>query len=202
MESTQTDFITVINSLLLVVDYRSDMLDQVRSGDKKVIRESITAAAKAAVLLNVPVVLTTRGPGGKEQFLNEISEDMPAHEIIVRGETSNDALEDPEVFSALRKYKREKLIIAGLWTSESLLETAIHSINEGYDVFGLIDACGDTSSEKHNMGVHRLLKAGVTPITWLSLASEWMNGWAMPADVDTVEITGKYNVMLSHISKY
>ena len=101
----------------------------------------------------------------------------------------------------IRKLNREKLIISGLWTSESFAETAIHAIDYGYDVYGLIDACGDTSQERHNYGVHRMLKAGVTPITWMSLASEWMNGWAEPADSDSEEMAGKYTAMLSYLSR-
>jgi hypothetical protein len=42
----------------------------------------------------------------------------------------------------------------------------------------------------------------VTPITWMSLASEWMNGWAVPAESDyRGEFTGKYNTMLTYLAR-
>lgn len=99
--------------------------------------------------------------------------------------------------------EEKKLIIAGLYTSKNFIETAVHGRREGYDVFGLIDACGDISREDHNSGVHNMLKAGVTPITWMSLTSEWMNGWADPSKAEfTEEVFGKYNAMLTYLARH
>lgn len=200
MESAQTDFISVLNSMLLLVDYNTDMLAQVTSGDKRSIKDAAIASAKAASILNVPVVLTSSERN--RDYIKEIRELFPKHEVLVRNSFGANALSDENVRFKLRKYGREKLVIAGLWTSESFAETALGAIKEGYDVFGLIDACGDTSIERHNFGVHRMLKAGLNPITWMSLASEWMNGWADPMENDSDEVTGKYNFMLSHLSSH
>lgn len=199
MESAQTDFISVLNSMLLLIDYNADMLAQVTSGDRRTIKDAATASAKAASILNVPVLLTASERN--RDYLKEIAELFPKQEIFVRKSIASNALIDEAVRLRLRRYGRDKLVIAGLWTSESFAETALGALKEGYDVFGLIDACGDTSVERHNYGVHRMLKAGLNPITWMSLASEWMNGWADPMENDSDDITGKYNVMLSHLSR-
>lgn len=200
MESAQTDFISVINSLLLLVDYKTEMLAQVRSADRSSIIDAAVASAKAAAILNVPVILTCADRNG--EFVREIKEVFPGKDIIIRN-GSSDAMSDETVRRMIRKYSREKLIIAGLWTSDSFTETALSAIREDYDVYGLIDACGDTSAERHNYGVHRMLKAGLTPITWMSLASEWMNGWAEPAESETDYMSGsKYNVMLTYLSRH
>ncbi len=201
MESAQTDFISVINSLLLLVDYKSDMLSEVKSGDRDTIRNAVLASAKAAAMLNVPVIVTVTGTYINDKFLNDISGILPKHDPIYRTHGTDDALADESVKQAIRKYGRAKLIIGGLWTSHSFAETALRAISEGFDVFGLIDATGDISSEKHNYGIHRALKAGLTPITWMSLASEWMHGWSEPAEVEDSDISGKYNAMLSYLSK-
>jgi nicotinamidase-related amidase len=201
MESAQTDFISVINSLLLLVDCKSDMLAEVRSGDRDTIRNSALASARAAVMLNVPVILTSAGTTGNDEFLNDLASILPKQDPIFRLTGMSDALADPKVKTAISKFGRSKLIIGGLWTSQGFSETALSAIIQGYDVFGLIDATGDISSERHNAGIHRVLKAGLTPITWMSLASEWMHGWSEPAEVEEFEIPGKYNVMLSCLSK-
>ena len=201
MESAQTDFISVINSLLLLVDCKSDMLSEVRSGDSDTIRNSARSAAKAAAMLNVPVILTSEGPKDNDEFLNDLVSILPKQDPIFRLTGMNDALADQKVKAAINKYGRSKLIIGGLWTSQSFSETALSAIKQGYDVFGLIDATGDISSERHNAGIHRVLKAGLTPITWMSLASEWMHGWSEPVEVEELEIPGKYNSMLSYLSK-
>jgi nicotinamidase-related amidase len=203
MEDSQSDYITVINSVLLLVDYQSDMIRNIESGDRAEIRNAAIAAAKAASILNVPVIMTSSDNESNGDFIQELSDIFPRQDVIVRKKGQLNAFEDERVLKAIRKYGREKLIISGLLTSESFSETAIHAVNEGYDVFGLIDACGDTSHERHNYGVHRMLKAGITPITWMSLASEWMNGWVDPTGGElSDEIFGKYNAMLNYLSRH
>lgn len=202
MEYYNSDFITVINSALLLMDYQEKKIEEVRSTDISGMTDAAVASAKAASILNVPVILTSSGDE-YGQFLKEISEIFPGKEIVKRASLHDDALNDERVHRLLKKYGREKLVISGLWTSDCLMETTTHAIKEGYDVFGLIDACGDISHDRHNYGVHRMLKAGVTPITWMSLASEWMNGWADPQEGEVPgEIPGKYTVMLSYLAKH
>jgi nicotinamidase-related amidase len=202
MEDSQMDFISVINSLLLLVDYQENMIRCIESGDKREIKNAVLASAKAASVLNVPVILTSADNDVNGEFLSELSDIFPRQGVINRKSNHPSALNDERIMTALRRSGREKLIVSGLWTSESFTETAVHAIREGYDVFGLIDACGDISHERHNYGLHRMLKAGVTPITWMSLASEWMNGWVDPAEELSEETFGKYNAMLSYLSKH
>lgn len=42
-----------------------------------------------------------------------------------------------------------------------------------------------------------MLQAGVTPITWMSLTSEWMHDWGNPKAGDLKkEVYGKFDAML------
>jgi Isochorismatase family len=52
--------------------------------------------------------------------------------------------------------------------------TALHALRDGYTVYGLIDAAGDSTLDAHKYGIIRMLRAGVIPITLESLVSEWM----------------------------
>jgi nicotinamidase-related amidase len=197
MEKNQ-EFISVINSILLLVDYQPMMLNSIRSGDRLEIRKSVISAAKAANILNVPVVMTSVQDNSGGEFIKSLSDIFPGKEVITRNAVHVNALSDSIIMKKVRSYSREKLIVAGIWTSESLAETATGAIEKGYDVFCLIDAAGDTSAKRHNDGLNRMRTCGVTPITWMSLASEWMNGWSVPAGIDS---PGKYNAMLSYLAK-
>jgi nicotinamidase-related amidase len=203
MENFQSDYITVINSVLLLVDYQNRKIMSIGSGDREEISNAAIASAKAAGILRVPVILSSQAVKEHGEFMRGISDIFPRNEIIQRSPECHDALEDERVLKQVRRYGREKLIISGLWTSESFTETVLHAISAGYDVFGLVDACGDISHERHNYGIHRMLKAGMTPITWMSLASEWMNGWADPSEGElSDEIFGKYNAMMTYLTKH
>lgn len=202
MENSKTDFITVINSILVLIDYQNNMLKVVESGDRTKIKNAAVAAAKAARILHVPVVLTAINPKINGEFIKELADLFPKQEIINRSLPYLDAFEDEKVRYTIRKSGRGKLIVSGLWTSKSFANTAIHGIREGLDVYGLIDAGGDETLDAHNSGIQRMLEAGVTPITWMSLTGEWMNGGANQADGEsTNELYGKYSAMLSYLSK-
>jgi nicotinamidase-related amidase len=200
MERNQ-EFISVINSVLLLVDYQPRMMNSIRSGDRLEIRRSVLSSAKAASILNVPVIMTSLQDNCGCEFIKALSDVFPGKEVVARNVTHTNAFDDIIVARKVRSYFRDKIIVAGVWTSESLAETAIGATEKGYDVFCLIDAAGDISTERHNDGLKRMRRAGVTPITWMSLASEWMNGWAAPAENYRGEFPGKYNAMLSYLAE-
>jgi nicotinamidase-related amidase len=58
--------------------------------------------------------------------------------------------------------------------------TALHALKEEYEVYGLIDAAGDSTPDARKYGVKSMLQAGVVPITLESLVSEWMHDWNNP----------------------
>lgn len=203
MENSKTDFITVINSVLLLIDDQINTIKLLKSGDTTEIKNSVVASAKAASILKVPVILTSLNSNDNGIFLKEITDLLPKNEVIDRSSLHPDVFEEQKVFRALRKTGREKLIIAGLWTSKTFLASACRAIREGYDVYGLIDACGDISMESHIYGIQRMRSAGVTSLTWMSITAEWMNGNSVPTETGvTDEVYEKYAAMLSYLSSH
>lgn len=53
--------------------------------------------------------------------------------------------------------------------------TALHTFGDGCEVYGLMDAAGDSTPDAHKYGIQRMLQAGVLTITVGSLVSEWMH---------------------------
>ena len=108
-----------------------------------------------------------------------------------------DAFDDEQVWAAVKKTGRSKIVVSGLWTSMCFAYTAIHGVREGLDVYGLMDAAGDASHDAHKYGVKRMLQAGVVPITCLALISEWMHDWGNPKSGELKEKAyGKFDAML------
>jgi nicotinamidase-related amidase len=185
------------NSTLVLVDYQRAMFGGVASGDKTIIRNAAYCAAKAASILNVPVVLTTINPQLNGNFIEEITRLFSGQEAISRSVLSFDAFEDEKVWNAFKKTGRKKLVVSGLWTSMCFAYTALHAIREGYEVYGLIDAGGDSTIDAHRYGIERMLQAGVIPITTESLVSEWMHDWANPNAGELVkEVYSRYGAMI------
>jgi nicotinamidase-related amidase len=194
---SELDLLTDMNSVLVLIDYQPTMIKSIASGDKTIIKKAAILAAKAASILDVPVVLSSINPKSNGDVFPEISGLFPKQEIFARKVPSFDAFEDQETYDAVKKTKKNKLVISGLWTSMCFAYTALHAVKEGYDVYGLIDAAGDSTLDAHNYGVKRMLQVGVIPITLESLVSEWMHDWNNPKSGELLkEVYSKYGAMI------
>lgn len=197
MTNGKLDLLSSENSVLLLVDYQPTMIKSIASGDKTIIKKAAVSASKAASILDVPVVLSSIDPQGNGDVFSEISEIFPGQEVFARKIKSFDAFEDENTFNAVKSTGRKKLVISGLWTSMCFAYTALHGIKEGYEVYGLMDAAGDSTKDAHDYGIKRMLQAGVIPITLESLVSEWMHDWDNPKAGDLVEeVYSKYGAMI------
>jgi nicotinamidase-related amidase len=195
--NSELELLTDINSVLVLVDYQPIMIKSIASGDKAIIKKAAVLAAKAASILEVPVVLSSINPKNNGDVFPEITELFPEQEIFAREVPSFDAFEDQRTYDAVKRTNKNKLVISGLWTSMCFTYTALHAIKEGYDVYGLMDAAGDSTIDAHNYGVKRMLKAGVIPITLESLVSEWMHDWDNPKSGELLEkVYSKYGAMI------
>ena len=185
------------NSVLVLVDYQPTMIKSIASGDKTIIKKAAVLAAKAASILDVPVVLSSINPKSNGDVFPEIRELFPEQEIFARKVPSFDAFEDQGTYDAVKKTNKNKLVISGLWTSMCFTYTALHAVKDEYDVYGLMDAAGDSTIDAHNYGVKRMLQAGVIPITLESLVSEWMHDWDNPKSGKLLEeVYSKYGAMI------
>lgn len=191
------ELLTTENSVLALVDYQPSMFKGVASGDKTIIKNAAVGAAKAASILNVPIVLSSINPKGNGEFIPEITGLFPGQEVFSRKILSFDAFEDERNWNAVKNTRRKKLVISGLWTSMCFTYSALHALKEGLVVYGLIDAAGDSTPDAHKYGVERMLQAGVIPTTLECLVSEWMHDWGNPKAGELIkEVYSKYGAMI------
>jgi nicotinamidase-related amidase len=197
MKNNNLDLLTPQNSVLLLVDYQPAMFKGVGSGDRTLIKNSAVAVAKAASILEVPTVLTSIYPEGNGEFIKEITDLFPKIKVIPRKIPSFDALEDDMVMASVKASGHKKIIVSGLWTSMCFAFTTLHALREDMEVYGLMDAAGDSSKDAHKYGIKRMMQAGVIPITWETITSEWMHDWGNPKVGELKkEIYDKYDVIL------
>jgi nicotinamidase-related amidase len=141
--------------------------------------------------------LSSINPKSLGEFIPEITKLFPDQEVFARKIPSFDAFEDKRTWNAFKKMGRKKMVISGLWTSMCFAYTALHGLKEGYEVYGLIDAAGDSTPDAHKYGVERMLQAGVIPMTLESLVSEWMHDWGNTKAGELVkEVYSKYGAMI------
>jgi nicotinamidase-related amidase len=173
--------LTPENSVVVLIDHQPFQFANLHSHEPTMIANNVVGLAKAAKAFNVPTILTTVLEERGGYLIKALQDVFPDQKPIDR--TFINTWEDPKVVDVVKKTGRKKLILAALWTEICLAMPAIQAAGEGYDVFAVTDASGGVTAEAHDMAVRRMAAAGVTPITWLAVASEWQRDWAREATV-------------------
>ena len=164
------------DSILVLIDHQPFQFANLNSHDPSMIINAVAGLSKAAKVFNVPTILTTVVEERGGLLIKQIQEVFPEQKPINR--TFINTWQDPAVTDVVAKSGRKQLIIAGLWTEVCVAMPAIQAAGEGYDVFVVTDASGSVSAEAHDMAVRRMVQHGITPINWISVASEWQRDWA------------------------
>lgn len=169
--------LTPSNCSLLLVDYQPQMLFAVKSIDNETLVNNAVGLAKAARIFKVPTILTSIS---QKSFNGKVF--SPLQKVLtqtpVLDRTSLNPMEDSKVTEAIRKTKREKLVIAGLWTEVCVTLPTLKALESGYSVYVVADACGATTALAQQTAMQRMVQAGAIPITWLQFLLELQRDWA------------------------
>ena len=161
------------NTTILMVDYSVGFVNSFRSHD---VNEHITATvalAKTALGFRSGLVVNL---GAGQKPYPQLVQALGNHPIIYRGGEYN-ALDSATVLEAVKKTGRERLAISGISTDGCVIETALGARRLGYTVALVEDATAGQTRDTHDICVRRMMQAGVVPVTWLSLATEFQMNW-------------------------
>ena len=177
---------------LLLIDHQSEMAFNTKSIDVSNLRMNTAILAHAAKGFNVPTIITTIS---KDTFagplFDEIAEVFPDADVIDR--TTSNGWEDEDLIARVNATGKERLVMAGLWTSVCCNGPVVSALEQGYEVYVVTDACGDCTVEAHERAVQRMIQAGARPITSLTYLLELQRDWARLETYDlTTGIARKY----------
>jgi nicotinamidase-related amidase len=170
---------------LIMIDFQSQMSFATSSIDAVTLRNNAALVARAAAGFKVSTILTTvaeksfSGP-----MYEEITGAFPGQALIDR--TSMNTWEDAQIISAVNGIGKDRIVLAGLWTSVCIVGPALSALDQGFQVYVIADACGDVSNEAHQRAMERMVQAGAQPMTALQYLLELQRDWARGA---TYELT-------------
>jgi nicotinamidase-related amidase len=182
--------ITPQNSAFLLIDWQPSQISTVRSMNQDLLLENAVSTVRTAKAYGVPVVHSTVmvASGQQQPTVPELAELVQDDEPLDR--TTMNSWEDIQFVDAVRATGRRKLILCALWTEICMAFVALDALQEGYEVYPVVDAIGGTSLEAHRAGLERTVRAGAQPISWVSVAGELQRDWArqetVPALVEIV----------------
>ena len=161
------------NTTIMMVDYSSGFINTFRSHDTNEHLTATVALAKTALGFKSGLVVNL---GAGQKPYPQLVDALGTHSIIYRGGEYN-ALDNSTVRKAVEATGRKSLAIAGISTDGCVIETALGALRLGYRVALVEDATAGLTLETHNIAVQRMVQAGVVPVSWLSLATEFQMNW-------------------------
>jgi len=173
------------NCAVLLIDHQPQMAFAVDHIDRQLLLNNVVALAKAARVFKIPTVLTaveSRSFSGLTWSALEAA--LGGQKAIER--SSINAWEDKPFVEAVHATKRRKLVMAGLWTECCVAFPALGALDEGYEVYAVVDCCAGASRLAHETAVARMVQAGVVPITWLQFLYELQRDWARHETYDAI----------------
>ena len=189
--------LTPQNAAFIVIDYQPIQVSSIRSMDQKELVFNIVHTAKAAVNYKLPIIHSTVnvGTGRNKPPIAPLMEVLGAYPTYDR--TSINSWEDVEFKKAVEATGRKKLIMTALWTEACLTFPALDAIEEGYEVYVVVDAVGGTSVAAHEAALRRMEQAGAKLISKTQLDCELQRDWnraeTVPGFMDVFESWDGFN---------
>jgi len=162
--------LTADNAALLLVDHQIGLYTGVRDIDVGQLKHNVVGLAKAAKVLNIPIIVTATSPEMWGPVIPELTEALPGISIINR--TTVNAFDEPRFAKAVEATGRKKLIVAGVSLEVCAAFPAITAIGKGLDAYVAVDASGTFSETKRQAGLLRMLQAGVIVSDYATLMVE------------------------------
>jgi nicotinamidase-related amidase len=148
--------------------------------------------------LKLPIIVTTTARDSMwGSTFPELVEALPGVQIIDR--SSVNAFDDARVAHAIETTGRRKLVFAGLSLEVCAAFPAITAASKGLDAYVAVDACGTFSETKRQVGLLRMMQAGVILSDYATLMIEVLKDNARPEaaavyeaiDMDWAELVGQ-----------
>lgn len=178
MNDAYHEHLTRDNAVLLIVDHQVGLYTGVRDIETMQLKHNIVGLARAALALKIPVIVTTTTERMWGPMIPELQEALPGIPHIER--TTVNAWDDPRVVAAVKATGRKKLIITGISTDVCLALPAISALVDGYSTYAAVDASGSFTKAQSDLGVLRMVQAGVIPVGYSNVAVEILGDNAAP----------------------
>ena len=169
--------LNIENSLVLIIDVQEKLLNAVFN--KETLEKKAGVIAKAANILNIPVIVTEQYPKGLGSTVESLKNGLGADTKYFE-KTAFSALENEEIPEAIKSYNRDQILIFGIETHICVSQTAEALIMEGYDVNVIKDACGSRAEVEYLAGLERMKDNGAYIMTAEIALFEWLKSSRHP----------------------
>ena len=168
------------DAIICLLDHQAGLFQTVKDIGLAELRANTTMLAKLASLLEIPMVTSASEPNGPNgPLMPEIHQAAP-HAIYVPRAGEINAWDNVQFQKIVRASGRNTLVIAGVWTSVCVAFPALDAKAQGFNVYAVMDASGDSSEFTSRITMARLAQAGVVPTSANAVLCEFQQHWNRP----------------------
>lgn len=164
-------------ALLLLVDHQAGLLSLVQDFGPDEFKNNVLALAETGKLFKLPTILTTSaesGPNGP--IMPELKALFPDAPFISRPGQIN-AWDNEDFVKAVKATGRRQIIIAGVVTDVCVAFPVLSALEEGFEVFVVVDASGTFNAAVRDAAITRMAHAGAIITNWFAVACELKRDW-------------------------
>ena len=163
-------------SCLLIVDVQ-ERLTPVMNDPRRVLH-NCALLMRAAQRLEIPILVTEQYPKGLGPTMVDLRPYVPAEGALPKMHFS--AAADKAILARIESLGRKQVVIAGIETHVSVLQTAIDLKAKGYEALVVADACASRRIESEQMGWSRMRQCGVELLSVEMAFFEWIHEAGTP----------------------
>lgn len=183
------------DAAVLLIDHQTGLINLVQDYTPNEFKNNVLALADIAKYYNLPTLLTTSfedGPNGP--LVPELKQILPKAIYIPRPGQIN-AWDNEDFVNAVKATGKKQLIIAGVVTDVCVAFPALSALEEGFDVFVVVDASGTINKDMRDAALMRIVHAGAQTLSWFSVASELHRDWRN-------DVAGLGALLSNHVPNY
>jgi nicotinamidase-related amidase len=169
--------LSAADAAVLLIDHQAGLMSLVQDYTPEEFRNNVLALSDTAKHFKLPTILTTSfedGPNGV--LMPELKAAFPDAPFIPRPGQIN-AWDNEDFVAAVRATGRRQLIMAGVVTDVCVTFPALCALEEGFQVFVVVDASGTFNTSVRDAALMRMSQAGAVMVNWFAVACELARDW-------------------------
>ncbi len=144
-------------SVLLIIDVQEKLLPVM--SEVSGLLMSITKLVQGMQILEIPIIVTEQYSRGLGATVSEIRKLIPDIEAVEKRSFS--CCINEKFMSVLNQLNRKQVLVSGIETHVCVYQTCIDLLEEGFDVFLIVDAVSSRKQDDKDLAVRVLEKEGV-----------------------------------------
>jgi nicotinamidase-related amidase len=178
------------DTALLLIDHQVGTMQLIKNIPLEAAKRNTIALAKAARILNMPVILTSsqedrvQGP-----LIPELREILPtAFDNRVKRAGIVNAWNDASFRAAVMGTGKRNLIMAGVTTDVCLIFPSIDAVTAGFRVQAVMDASGSPFNDSEDFARQRMQAGGVVLTATNTMIAELAQDWSTPQGSQLIQL--------------